>query len=97
MSEGLTEIGPYLHTRVPALVEGKQVFQDVCFLGVDGPRWFLRGVIAGPAAVEPEMRATMIELFRDIVVVRGQQPVPPRELLPLRVPEQAAGAQPSGS
>ena len=97
VTEGLTEIGPDLLTRVPAMVEGKQVFQDVCFIGVDGPRWFLRGVIAGPAAVEADKRATMIELFRDIVVVRGQQPVPPRELLPLRVPEQAAGASPSGA
>jgi hypothetical protein len=34
----------------------------------------------------------MIDLFRGIVVVRGQSPLPPRELLPLKVPAQASGS-----
>jgi hypothetical protein len=33
----------------------------------------------------------MIEVFRGLVVVRGQQPLPPRELLPLQVPAQVGG------
>lgn len=95
VDDSLSELGPELLSKVPAMVDGKQVFQEVRFIGVDGPRWFLRGVIAGPAATNPEQGARMIELFRDIVVVRGQQPMPPRELMPLRVPEQASGIVPT--
>jgi len=85
-------LGPELSCRVPVTTPGGPGFQDVRFIGVDGPRWFLRGVIAGPAAVDPEQGAAMMDLFRGIVVVRGQAPLPPRELLPLRVPAQASGS-----
>jgi hypothetical protein len=60
------------------------------FLGVDGPRWFLRGMISGPAAGTPEAAAVLEGAFRDIVVVRGPQPMPVREPLPLTLPPQAA-------
>ena len=56
------------------------------FIGVDGPRWFLRGVIAGEAAVNPDAAAAVEDLFRSIVVVRGSSPMPPRDLIPLRMP-----------
>ena len=85
-------LGPELLCKVPALIDGQQSYQDARFIGVDGPRWFLRGVIAGPAVTDPEQAGYLIELFRDLVVVRGQAPMPPGELLPLRVPAQAAGA-----
>ncbi|MEO6826094.1 MAG: DUF3710 domain-containing protein [Microbacteriaceae bacterium] len=56
------------------------------FVGVDGPRWFLRGVIAGEGAVKPDAAALIEDMFRSIVVVRGSQPMPPRDLIPLRMP-----------
>ncbi len=93
VSEEISELGAELVAQVPAIANGAQTTQSIRFIGVDGPRWFLRGVIAGPAAVNAEARGPIIELFRDIVIVRGQQPLPPQELLPLRVPEQAAGMQ----
>ncbi|TFB53099.1 DUF3710 domain-containing protein [Cryobacterium tagatosivorans] len=62
------------------------------FIGVDGPRWFLRGVIAGEGAVNPEAAAAIEDLFRSIVVVRGTTPMPPRDLIPLRMPATPAGA-----
>ena len=61
-------------------------------MGVDGPRWFLRGVISGPAARHPELARPFEELFADIVVVRGDHPLPPRELLEIRLPEEAQRA-----
>ncbi|MEJ3405968.1 DUF3710 domain-containing protein [Rathayibacter sp. YIM 133350] len=61
------------------------------FIGVDGPRWFLRGVIAGEGAVNPDAAAAVEELFRSIVVVRGSTPMPPRDLIPLRMPAGPAG------
>jgi hypothetical protein len=60
------------------------------FLGVDGPRWFLRGLITGPAAESPEAAAVLESAFRGIVVVRGAEPMPVREQLPLTLPPQAA-------
>jgi hypothetical protein len=66
--------------------------QPVRFLGYDGPRWFLRGVVSGPAATEPEMGAPFDELFADVVVVRGDYPAPPREQLEIRLPEEARQA-----
>jgi hypothetical protein len=60
------------------------------FLGVDGPRWFLRGLITGPAAESAEAAAVLESAFRGIVVVRGSEPMPVREQLPLTLPPQAA-------
>jgi hypothetical protein len=60
------------------------------FLGVDGPRWFLRGLITGPAADNPEAAAALEAAFQGIVVVRGSEPMPVREQLPLTLPPQAA-------
>jgi hypothetical protein len=63
-------------------------------VGVDGPRWFLRGVISGDAAVDPQLGAVMEELFRSVVVVRGTAPMPPRDLIPLHMPQ---GAEPDAT
>ncbi len=60
------------------------------FLGVDGPRWFLRGLLSGPAAASPEAAGPLEEAFRGVVVVRGTEPMPVREQLPLSLPPQAA-------
>ncbi|MFC6234356.1 DUF3710 domain-containing protein, partial [Leucobacter soli] len=66
------------------------------FVGVDGPRWLLRGVIMGRATVDAEARAKIDEIFRETVVVRGDQPMPPSELLlltmPAGVPQAGPGA-----
>jgi hypothetical protein len=56
------------------------------FVGVDGPRWFLRGVIGGAAAGDIDAAAKVEDLFRSIVVVRGGTPMPPRDLIPLKMP-----------
>jgi hypothetical protein len=77
--------GPELRASVPT-ADGS--LRPVRFVGVDGPKWFLRGVISGPAA-SSATRATVIEdVFRSIVVNRGSEPLPPRDLLTLRVPPQ---------
>jgi len=80
------ELGTELYavTQVPAEQGGG--VRRVRFCAVDGPRWMLRGVMMGKAAEDAEASAQMMEVFRDIVVVRGDQPMPPSELLPLQVP-----------
>jgi hypothetical protein len=68
----------------------KPVRRAARFLGVDGPRWFLRGMISGPAAENPDAAAVLEDAFRGVVVVRGSEPMPVREQLPLTLPPQAA-------
>src|SRR5580704_1173414 len=66
--------------------------RPIRFVGVDGPRWFLRGLFAGAAAADPAAAAPLEAVFREVVVVRGAQPIPPRDLLELRLPPEAAAA-----
>jgi Protein of unknown function (DUF3710) len=85
--------GPELLAQIPvAAGEGQSGHMRLArFIGVDGPRWFLRGVIAGEAAVDPAAAAQVEDLFRSIVVVRGATPMPPRDLIPLRMPAASSG------
>ncbi len=62
----------------------------VRFLGVDGPRWFLRAMVLGPAAGEPSKARPFEDVFRDTVVVRGREPLPVRDPVPLQLPKEAA-------
>ena len=90
------EEGPFgteLHARVRTEEPGQRTqTQPVRFLGVDGPRWFLRGVISGPAARRPEQARPFEEVFADVVVIRGDHPAPPRDLLEIRLPDEARQA-----
>lgn len=83
--------GPELIAQVPAQPErgGPPVSRIARFVGVDGPRWFLRGVISGDGAVDVAAAEQIEELFRSVVVVRGTAPMPPRDLIPLRMPPDA--------
>jgi hypothetical protein len=74
----------------PGQAPPQPVRRPARFLGVDGPRWFLRGMISGPAAASPEAAAALEGAFRSIIVVRGSEPMPVREQLPLTLPAQAA-------
>lgn len=76
---------------------GRQATQPVRFLGVDGPRWFLRGVIGGPAAVARELAHPLEDVFADVVVIRGDHPAPPRDMLELRLPAEAQQALEEGT
>jgi hypothetical protein len=66
--------------------------QPMRFIGADGPRWFLRGLITGPAARDPELARPLEEIFGDVVVVRGEHPEPPRKALDIQLPEEARQA-----
>jgi len=79
--------GPELVAEIPIAQPGVPGETRIArFIGVDGPRWFLRGVIAGDAAIHPAAAEEIDDLFRSVVVVRGNQPMPPRDLIPLRMP-----------
>jgi Protein of unknown function (DUF3710) len=65
---------------------GRSGLQPTRFVGHDGPRWFLRGVITGPAAADETAAAPLLEVFRGTVVNRGGEAMPPREPLRLVLP-----------
>lgn len=87
--------GTELVAKLPAgAPDGSQGYRVARFIGVDGPRWFLRGVLGGAAAMEREAAAPLEALFRKIVVIRGDSPMPPRDLLQLRLPKDASVTPP---
>ena len=79
-------LGAELLAEIPAVAGDAAVTRLARFVGVDGPRWFLRGVIGGAAATDETAAAAVEDLFRSIVGVRGGAPMPPRDLIPLRMP-----------
>lgn len=82
--------GTEVVARVPTtLKDGRSGWRVARFIGAEGPRWFLRGVIGGRGAIDPQAAAVVEDLFSRLVVERGTDPMPPRELLPLRQPEGA--------
>lgn len=87
--------------QVPRVIEGpfgQEVMVDIPIasghvvpiriVGVDGPRWMLRGIFSGAAAQKgsPDYDS-MNKLFRSVVVDRGQEPVAPMDMIPLTLPE----------
>jgi len=86
--ERIGSLGPELIAKIPLNDEsGKQAGHRLAkFIGVDGPKWFLRGVVGGAALNDARAAADIDDLFRSVVVVRGDVPLPPKDLLPLTIP-----------
>ncbi len=82
-------LGPELNAQIPTKDGGSRLAK---FIGVDGPKWFLRGVISGLALGDTLAMTYLIEIFRSAVVVRGVAPMPPKELLQLNAPPGAKKA-----
>jgi hypothetical protein len=71
------------------LPDGQRGSQTSRIVGIDGPRWLLRATYLGQPAIEPSDAHLLESAVRDLVVVRGQEAMPPREMLPLRLPPTA--------
>ncbi|MCQ9366989.1 DUF3710 domain-containing protein [Brevibacterium sp. 50QC2O2] len=65
---------------------GRAHLHPARFLGVDGPRWFLRAVLTDAAATDDEAAELFLKIFRGTIVERGDQAMPPREVLLLSAP-----------
>ncbi len=86
--ERVGSFGPELIAKIPLLAENgaKTGHRLARFIGVDGPKWFLRGVIGGAALNDAKAAADIDDLFRSVVVVRDDVPLPPKDLLTLTIP-----------
>ncbi|GAB1693789.1 DUF3710 domain-containing protein [Krasilnikovia sp. M28-CT-15] len=81
--------GPY-GTELLARVETPQGPAEVRFVGVDGPRWMVRGLYQGPVATDRSLEGALGQCLEGLVVVRDQEARPVREALPLRLPQEMA-------
>ncbi len=77
-----------------ALPDGTTGMQTARFVGVDGPRWFLRAVITGEASVDAALRRPLEDLLSDVVVVRGEDAMAPRDPIGLALPEEIEVGEP---
>jgi len=85
--------GTELLARMPGQgPDGRTVFSPARFVGVDGPRWFLRAVLSGRAAIDEGAASALLDVVRATVVVRGDEAMAPRELLTLKLPDQPGAA-----
>ena len=85
-SKKVTGIVDLLHNKAYEVKGGKTV--NTRIVGVDGPRWMLRGIFSGKAAIDPDSPETeaLNKFFADIVVERGEEPLAPRDLIPMHPP-----------
>lgn len=70
--------------------DGEQGYQPSRMWVVEGPRWLLRGIVYGQAALEDGVDGPvepLITAFRQVIVRRDDQAMAPGDLLPLELPK----------
>lgn len=80
--------------------DGQLGYQPSRMWVAEGPRWMLRGIVYGEAALEDGLVgpvADLLEAFRQIVVRRGEEAMAPGDLLPLSLPEEFMQAAPEAA
>lgn len=78
--------GPF-GIELRAQVQGEGGLQPARFVGIEGPRWFLRLVFVGQAARAGEQADALEAAVRKVVVVRGREAMPVGSPIPLRLPQ----------
>ena len=86
-SSGLVEekvgaFGPELWAQIP----NEQGMQVVRFVGIEGPRWFLRAAFVGEAARPSDAAVFMESAVRGLIIVRGNEALPVGTPLVLTLP-----------
>ena len=89
--------GPFgveLRRTIPVVAPGGQPgYQPSRMWVAEGPRWLLRGIVYGQAAVEDDLESPVVvdvlDAFRQVVVRRGDEAMAPGDLLPLTLPTNA--------
>jgi hypothetical protein len=91
--EVLAEMPQEVREQLPAeFIEQGWAPNLVRFVGVDGPRWFLQAIVQGAAVEDEEQFQILEDVFSNIVVIRGDAPMPPRELLEMKFPKEFSEA-----
>jgi uncharacterized protein DUF3710 len=96
--------GPFgieLRRLIPVTTpDGDEGYQPSRMWVAQGPRWLLRGIVYGQAAIEDDadspIVADVLSAFRQIIVRRGEDAMAPGDLLPLTMPTDVS-REPEGS
>jgi hypothetical protein len=87
------EFGTELKVVVPVQTpDGRQATQPSRIVGVEGPRWLLRGTFLGASAQQADPDGAVEQAFHDVIVVRGEGPMAPRDAIVMHVPANAVPA-----
>lgn len=87
--------GKELHVMMTVQTpEGETGQQPSRVLGIPGPRWMLRATLFGRPALDPAEDGDVESALREVIVVRGSEPMPPGDPLPLTVPANAEFGEP---
>jgi hypothetical protein len=90
-SLGQGPFGVELRRLIPVTTpDGEEGYQPSRMWVAEGPRWLLRGIVYGQAAIEDDAEspvvADVLAAFRQVIVRRGDEAMAPGDLLPLIMP-----------
>jgi hypothetical protein len=90
--------GTEIHAVMPTVdLDGNAHVQPVRFVGVRGSRWLVRAVISGDGALSGTQQnldagLEVDDVISQLVINRGEEPIPPGERLALRSPSEPSDA-----
>lgn len=90
-----TEVVRKVYLQAP---DGREFVQLSRTWAAEGPRWLLRGILVGRVAqpdAPEELLHPFLDTFADIIVRRGDNPMPQEVQLPLTLPEGVEPPQPA--
>lgn len=77
--------------------EGRAANQASRIIGINGPRWMLRGTFLGRPATDPESAAAWEDTLTKVVIRRGDHAMPAGDPLPVVLPDSARRTNPDAS
>jgi hypothetical protein len=69
--------------------DGRAANQASRIIGINGPRWMLRGTFLGRPATEPDTAVAWEETLTKVVIRRGEHAMPAGDPLPVVLPDSA--------
>jgi hypothetical protein len=101
-SLGEGPFGVELRRLIPVTTpDGDEGYQPSRMWVAEGPRWLLRGIVYGQAAIEDDAESAVVTdvlfAFRQVIVRRGDEAMAPGDLLPLTMPSDVSREPPEGA
>lgn len=88
VEQGECDFGQQFIVSTPVTTpNGQKAVETMRFIGISGKSWLLRVIISGKAITDEQARVEIEDILSNVVVDRGNAPVPPGEILLLSLPE----------
>jgi Protein of unknown function (DUF3710) len=96
VNEAPGPFGTELRLVVPVTTaDGKKAVQASRVVGIDGPRWMLRATFLGTATTDAKAYARLVKIVRQTVVVRGDRPMAPGDVIAVKPPQSPSTSTPA--